>query len=52
MNLQTYKIFNSHYALMEVFGEQGRFLAYGYGWSVQEAIAGAFANYYYRELNG
>ena len=45
----TYKVVDRHYALIKVFGITGGFFAYGR--SVQEAIAGAFANYYYWELN-
>ena len=45
MKLTTYKIVNKHYALIKVFGITGGFFAYGA--SVQEAIDGAFANYYY-----
>lgn len=49
MNLKTYHLVNSHYALIKIFGIRGGFFAYGL--SVQEAIAGAFANYYHWELN-
>lgn len=49
MNLKTYKIFGRHCATIKINGIVGGFFAYGV--SVQEAIAGAFANYYYWELN-
>ena len=49
VKMQTYKIVNRHYALLKMFGITGGFFAYGQ--SVQEAINGAFANYYYWELN-
>ena len=45
----TYKVVDRHYALIKVFGITGGFVAYGA--SVQEAIMGAFANYYYWELS-
>ena len=49
MKLTTYHVVDRHYALIKVFGITGGFFAYGQ--SVQEAITGAFANYYYWEVN-
>ena len=49
MNLKTYFLVDRHYALIKIFGIRGGFFAYGQ--TVQEAIAGAFANFHYWELS-
>ena len=49
MNCKTYRLVDRHYAVIKIIGITRAFFSYGR--SVQEAIYGAFANYYYWEMN-